>query len=220
MSNAGSEKAVSIVSESLEDFIAALGRGIGTAQTELDRSSIETQRRIDEDPLLSQYGLQATWYQMPKTELELKIAFSLQQESHGVPRRGTIEEPSGAKPMITRRVLVEPINVLYSNQFGFNVNAASTVKLTIVPVPPPRSDSVLAPPKSTEQVVMDKAKPDLVKEQDGVTLLKEARINVNFNAVSRMWFVSQYQEKEGKVELLALVAIDDETGTIIKRIRS
>jgi hypothetical protein len=220
MSTTGSEKAVSVFSESLENFIAALGRGIGTAQTELDRSSIETQRRIDEDPLLSQYGLQATWYQMPKTELELKIAFSLQQESYSMPRRDTTEEPAIAEPMITRRIMVEPINVLYSNRFGFNVNAASTVKLTIVPVPPPRGDSTLATAKLTEEIVMDKAKPDLVKEPDGVTLVKEARISVNFNAASRMWFVSQYQEKEGRVELLALVAIDDETGTIIKRIRS
>ena len=58
-------------------MIAALGRGISDAQSALDQNSIATQEAIDSNPTLSQYGLKATWYQMPRVDLQLKIAISV-----------------------------------------------------------------------------------------------------------------------------------------------
>lgn len=71
----------------LEELIAAVGRGIGHAQIELDRSSIEIQKTIDADPVLSQHGVQATWYQMPRTELDIKAALTVQgtEEAQAAP---------------------------------------------------------------------------------------------------------------------------------------
>src|SRR5436309_2467150 len=74
-----------LLAAALEELIVAVGRGIGQAQAEMDRASIALQRDIDADPLLAQHGLQATWYQMPRTELEIKVALQFQGRQPTLP---------------------------------------------------------------------------------------------------------------------------------------
>jgi hypothetical protein len=115
-----------------EEFITALGRGVAQAQAELDRSSIAIQEAIDADPVLSQHGVQATWYQMPRSDLEIKVALAFQgAEQVGGPARAAI--PAAVRPP---RIFIQPVNARYQNQFRYDATAASTLRVTIVPVPP------------------------------------------------------------------------------------
>ena len=53
----------------MDEFLFMVGRGVALAQMELDKNSMATQVLIDNDEILSQYGMQATWYQLPETTL-------------------------------------------------------------------------------------------------------------------------------------------------------
>jgi hypothetical protein len=64
-------KVTEMLSAPMEQVIVSLGLGIARAQRELDRYAIEIQREIEQDPVLSEAGLQATFYQIPRAELEL-----------------------------------------------------------------------------------------------------------------------------------------------------
>src|SRR4051794_8298694 len=186
------EQLSDLIAAPLEELIVALGSGIGRAQAELDRHSIETQRRIDEDAVLAQYGLRATWYQMPRTEIELRVAVGMQaQETAGPRPEVTPAPPPGAPPTefvagtILRplpRVYVEPVNARYQNQFGYDVQASSVMRLTVAPVPPPAASS--APPQMTAEEALETARAATVDEQ--AVLFQEQgvgwRTTVNFSA--------------------------------------
>jgi len=64
----------------LESVIAALGRGVAEAQAALDRSSLRAQEEIDGDPELSRIGAQASWFQLPRVDLELKVSMTVVQD--------------------------------------------------------------------------------------------------------------------------------------------
>src|SRR2546430_5151587 len=101
------QQVAELLSVPLEQLLSALGRGIGEAQSALDRHSIEIQHLIDTDPVLGQYGLQATWYQIPSTELDLRIAIAVEQPA----------APAGPAPP---RLWAQPVNARYANQFGYD----------------------------------------------------------------------------------------------------
>lgn len=207
MADGRSNQLTELLAGSLEDMIVALGRGIGQAQTDLDRSSIAMQRAIDTDPVLAQHGLQATWYQMPRTELEIKVAFALQ----GL---------EGERPQIgipPTRVFLQPINARYQNLFQYNASASSTLRLTIVPVPPRVTDAQQAPPRLNEDEVRAAATPLLEMEPRTTEPRRDARVVVSFNASSRLWFVLQFIEVQGQTTTLAVVEVNDETGSAVRR---
>jgi hypothetical protein len=211
------ERLTDLLSIPMESLIVALGRGIGESQAELDRSSIAIQRAIDEDPVLSQYGLRATWYQMPRTELELKVAVAMEaaetKSNPGPVLAGEDMLMLGA--VLPAKLWLQPVNAHYANQFDYDVSASSVLKMTVVPVPPPGSEQVTTP-NLTEARVQELANPFLAKEADDVTLRQDARLTLNFNAGARMWFVLQYREVDDEIETLALVKIDDETEQVVK----
>lgn len=210
MSNGNpADEIAEILSTPLEELLVALGLGIGRSQAELDRNSIEIQRQILEDPLLSQYGLEATWYQIPATELELKVAITMQQSSSS-------QSPGGPAPGImgkAKRLLVQPVNARYTNQFSFDIQAASTVKLSVVAVPPPGGATTARPALSEEQAV-ERAQAGLFLDTEG---RPEPRLTVNFNPGARAWYVLQTSEAGEAAQLRALVKVDDETGSILHR---
>jgi hypothetical protein len=198
-----------LLSAPIEQVIAALGSGIARAQRELDQFAIATQREIDQDPILSEYGLQATFYQIPRAELDLTIAIAMEEEPRTRATGATSELPS----QITRlprlkQLYLQPINAAYINQFSFDVQASSKIKLTVVPVPPPTADTSVNPNLSQERV-LEIARPNLVSGEN-------LRLSVNFNAQARLWFVMQYRIAGDTTTRLALVVIDDATGSIVK----
>jgi hypothetical protein len=177
----------------------------------MDRFAIQTQQEIDQDPLLSEHGLQATFYQIPHAELELTMAIALEEQQPS--SAGLAAQPLAAQPLAVRAVALkqihfQPVNATYTNQFNFDVQASSKLKLTIVPVPPPAAGSAVTP-NLTEKEVLDIAADKLAKAEN-------VRLSVNFNGVARLWVVLQYQLVGDTVQRLALVVVDDETRQIIK----
>lgn len=211
-----------LISSPLEALLVSLGSGIGRSQAELDRHSIETQRRIDEDPVLAQYGLQATWYQIPRTELELKVAVAMERGQEV--RRDDVATPPPLEPAGTLvggrlferplpRLFVQPVNARYSNQFHYDVNAASTVKLTITAVPP-AGEAAAGRPTQTEAAILERAAPHLVEEAGAPA----GRVTVNFNAGQRAWYVVQTREDGDEVQLLTLLKVlDTDEREIVKQ---
>jgi hypothetical protein len=223
MADVNPQDVAELLSAPLEELIVALGSGIGRSQAELDRHSIETQRRIDEDPVLSQFGLQATWYQMPSTEMELRVAFAMERQTTeettggplpapGIPPRGIV---AGRAVPPVPRLWAQPVNARYVNLFAFDVQAASTVRLTVVPVPPPGT-ATATPARMTEAEVLAAARKFLQADAAGEPA---GRVTINFNPGARAWFVVQTQEQADQVDTLAVVKIDDDTGAILKPVQ-
>jgi hypothetical protein len=206
------QRVADLISAPMEAVIIALATGIAQAQRELDRQAIEMQREILEDPLLSEFGLQATFYQIPRADLELSIAIALEE---GTPPRAATSPRAIAAPLQAARLAqlhLQPVNAAYTNQFSFDVNAASKLKLSIVPVPPPGAEGAFAP-RLTRDQVLTTAQPRLV---GGANPPADARLAVNFNGQGRLWFVLQYRLQGDGLTRLALVVIDDDTGQIVK----
>jgi hypothetical protein len=198
------QQVADLLSTPMEQMLVALGAGIGQAQVELDRHSIEIQKQILEDPLLSQYGLEATWYQIPKTDLELKIAIAMEKQEQSVPI-------GGVKPKPVLRIWAQPMNARYTNQFSFDLQAASTLKLSVVAVPPPGVAS--SKPNLEESEALQAAKSHLFLDSQGNL---EPRVSVNFNGGARAWYIIQTSEKEDEVATRAFVKVDDDTGNVVK----
>lgn len=224
-SSAASEVA-ELLSVPLEEILVSLGRGIGAAQSALDRHSIDIQRQIDEDPVLGQYGLQATWYQLPSTQVELKVAVVAQQpaeaqaapptqvaaKGEAAPAAAAVPLPLPVRPLPP--IYIQPVNARYTNQFSFDVNAASTVTLTIVPVPPPAPVSA-GRPALTADVVLAIAAPQLVLDEDNNP---RPRVSISYNGGVRAWYVLQTDETSDPPTLERVVRVDDATGAITKQI--
>jgi len=202
-----------LLSAPMEEVIAALGTGIARAQRELDRYAIDAQREIDQDPVLSEAGLQATFYQIPRAELELTISIAMEENKKTPPTL----QPAALSPAAAlqvsqfaniRQIHLQPVNATYTNQFNFDANASSKIKLSIVPVPPPAAETAVSP-RLNQDEVLKIAQPNLTQEAN-------ARVSINFNGRGRVWVVLQYRLEGDTTRRLALVVIDDTTGTIIK----
>jgi len=113
----------------LGEVLARLGEGVAQAQRAMDLNSIATQTLIDNDPVLSEYGLQATWYHMPEVTLELKMSLALKRE--------TVTDQSGRPRISKLSVLAAPYNAKVQNTLALDVQGTSTVKVRIVSIPPP-----------------------------------------------------------------------------------
>ncbi len=107
----------------IESVLFHLGRGIAQAQMELDRNSIATQILINNNPELRDMGLEATWYQIPEVLLELKLSVHIVEEVKNSIKR--------------KRIFIAPLNATYKNTLNYEVKGSSSIKLKIVPVPPP-----------------------------------------------------------------------------------
>jgi hypothetical protein len=152
----------------IEDVLVSTGRGIARAQAELDMVSIETQRKIDENDDevegLQEAGISATWYTIPETEIKLKIAVSVEQETKTT-SKGKVRNS---------RLLLRTMDATYQNLFGYSHEITSELRAKIVPVP--------RPPKATKEVL------DVTGETmpEGIRLLREAGFSPNKTIPSKI----------------------------------
>jgi len=221
--------AVETFSAPIENVIIALGQGVAQAQQALDQNSIATQEAIDTDPVLSQYGLQATWYQFPTVNMQLKMSLSITQDQTA----GSDPSPSVAGPHAVNalspqlfsqrfRIIAQPLSASFQNNFNYDATAATQINLTMVPVPPPRSgDMVTTPPLMTAAAVQAAAlasgAPFVTnKNAQGATVDTAGNvlaIITNFNAAARVWYVLQYAPSNAAVTPV-VVAVDDATQSV------
>ena len=226
-----------IFSASIEDFITSLGTGIAQAQTALDQNSIKTQELIDSDPVASHYGLQAAWYQFPKVDLDLKLSLTVAQDQSSAPPAPAA--PAGVRalfPMLASRLspvrlVAQPVSASYQNHFNFDATAASSLTLSIVPVPPQRGSQGVQPSMTVSKVkaaafasaakflLAKDAQNNVMKDPDGVpipattdALGNALRLDTNFNGAAGLWYVLQYAPLNTAVPSV-VVAVDDAVGS-------
>ena len=229
------ENAMESFSAPIEAVISALGQGIAQAQRALDLNSVQMQETIDSDPVLSQYGLQAPWYQFPKVDLQLTMSLTVAEED-----TTTQNAPSppaavrGLSPKLSSasfraiRLIAQPVSASFQSHFNYSGQAASQVNLSIVPVPAPRpGDQVTLPPKMQTADVQKAALTSTAKfvtKKDAQGNLNPAptdsqsppnslRFDVNFNASSRTWYVLQYAPAN-KAVAPVVVAVDDASAAV------
>jgi hypothetical protein len=204
----------------LEGVIIALGHGISEAQKELDRNSIATQAAIDADPQLSAYGIQATWYQFPKVDLQLKLAFSIAQNGAGGPAPVGGAVPPTAAGSAGFRLIAQPTNAAYLNHFNYDAQATSTMSLTIVPVPSPRPSSGGAglprlPAVDVRGIALKSgAKFVTVTDASGnVQPSPSLKFDITFNPAARLWYVLQYDPANPATKPI-VVTVNDATSAV------
>jgi len=211
-----------VFSTSIEEFISSLGKGISDAQRALDLNSIQTQEAIDSDPVASRYGLQATWYQFPRADLQLKLAVSVAQNQTSSPPVGPPPVGASLRPI---RLIAQPVSASYQTHFNYDAQAASTLSLSIVPVPAQRAAAqgvqpLMTPDKVQAGALASSAKFVTARDAQGNTIPapKDAqgntlRFDVNFNGVAGLWYALQYAPSNPSVKAI-VVAVDDATGSV------
>jgi hypothetical protein len=224
--------AVETFSAPIESLITALGQGIAQAQRAMDENSIQTQEQLDTDPVLSQYHLQATWYQFPSATLELKLSLSISEDQSSSPNSAPSVARVNLRPGISTlqlnpvRLIAQPVSASYQTHFNYDAQAASTITVNIVPVPPPVApDQVTVPPRMQPADVQSAAlaspaKFVTVKDSHGkpVPAATDAagnalRFEINFNSAARLWYVLQYAPSNAPVNAI-VVAVDDATKSV------
>jgi hypothetical protein len=109
----------------LSEVLLSVGKSIVETQHALDRNSADTQILIENDEVLSQYDIKATWYHMPEIDLELKMSLS-------------VHEKTNIDTQISIPVLMSsPLNASYTKNFDYDVAGSSLIKVKIVSTPPP-----------------------------------------------------------------------------------
>lgn len=218
--------AVETFSAPIEHLIIALGQGIADAQRTLDKNSIQTQEQIDSDPVLSQHGLQATWYQLPRVDLQLKLSLTIAQDQPQAPPGPSPAPAAGGMGTLFRaRLVAQPLSAAFQTHFNYDAQAASQITLSIVPVPQPRAgDQVTAPPKmnapdvqaaalKTGKFLTDPQGKPASTATDARGNVNPLRLDINFNAAARLWYVLQYAPANPSVNPV-VVAVDDVTGAV------
>lgn len=128
MTNGNTKIISEVLVNPLSQIIKEVGISISETQQAMDRNSIDTQLAIENDELLSQYDIKATWHHIPEVELELKMALTMkyreEKDSKGLLR--------GYRPVL----YAAPLNASYKNLHEYDVDGASTIKARFVSVPP------------------------------------------------------------------------------------
>lgn len=113
----------------LEEILTRIGQGVANAQRALDLNSIATQTLLSSDPVLKEYGLEATWYHMPEVVLEMKMTLTLRRE----------DQVKDNKVVLRKlRMYAAPFNSSYQNMFNTEVSGVSQIRAKIVSIPPTR----------------------------------------------------------------------------------
>jgi hypothetical protein len=207
---------VEVFSAPLEGLISALGRDISSAQADLDRNSLKAQEDIDSDPQLAGLGLQAPWHQLPRVDFQLKLALTTAAEAPAV-RAGAGAQISPS----AIRLIAQPLSAAYQNHFNYDVQGSSELSISLVPVPPPQ--------QAAESTMPARLAPEdaqaLALRIRGAGFRKTRgepssgfRLDVNFNPLTREWFVLQYDPKAPDKRPV-VAAVDDATGAV-RSIRS
>jgi hypothetical protein len=210
----------------LDAVIGAVVQGVANAQTALDQSSLANQEAIDANPELAGKELQAPWYQLARTDVQLKLAFGVGEGApapgvaEGAPRPG---QTAAAMPVATPalnlpalHLIAQPVSAAYQNHFNFNAQAASTITLSLAPVPPrqPSSGSVAPAQLSAEEVqtlaLQSNAGFRTKRGPRGTRVPSGAlRFAMQYNPSARTWYV--HQHSPGDPSSATVVAVDDVT---------
>lgn len=162
----------SVVASPLGDVIASVGRGVAEAQHALDEASIATVLDIYAESndeklrLLQEIGYRPTFYALPETTGEVRVALRLGSGAAGAgqatgvkPIRPSVQATParvGLRAILGPKLYAVPVDADYANHFGYSANVAAKLTFKIVPVPPPAgADELRLVPNVTGQLAMD-----------------------------------------------------------------
>ncbi len=128
MANSNTKIISEVLVNPLSSIITEVGKSISETQQAMDRNSIDTQLAIDNDEILSQYDIQATWHHIPEVELELKMALTMKYKEE--------KDSKGVVRGYRFKLHAAPLNASYKNYHEYDVKGASTVKAKFVSIPP------------------------------------------------------------------------------------
>ena len=128
MTNNSSDIISEVLINPLARVITEVGKSISETQMAMDRNSIDTQIAIENDEVLSQYDLQATWHHIPEVELELKMALTMKYKEE--------KDSKGKVRGYLPKLHASPLNASYNTTHVFDVNGASVIKAKFVSIPP------------------------------------------------------------------------------------
>lgn len=168
-----------VVASPLGDVIASVGEGVASAQQALDDGSLAAVLDLyaeNDDAkmkLLQDIGYRPTFYALPDTTGEVRVALRLGQGAAGASQATAVKKTTvpavraalGRQGLNTsRKLYASPVDAGYTNQYGFSADVSAKLTFRIVPIPPPDGVDEL------------RLVPNLVTDRDGkLRSLAEAR---------------------------------------------
>ncbi|WP_394171122.1 PASTA domain-containing protein [Saccharospirillum alexandrii] len=159
-----------VVASPLGDVIASVGEGVASAQQALDDGSLAAVLELyaeNDDAkmkLLQDIGYRPTFYALPDTTGEVRVALRLGQGAAGASQATAVKKTPvpavraalGRQGLNTsRKLYASPVDAGYTNQYGFSADVSAKLTFRIVPIPPPDGVDEL------------RLVPNLVTDRDG-----------------------------------------------------
>jgi hypothetical protein len=141
-----------VISSPLGEVIAAVGQGVADAQQALDEGSLAKVLEIYSEggesvlQLLRDIGYTPTFYTLPETIGEIKVALKLNgnQQTNGLAMRTTnnlinanLERTGLNIPGLKPKMYATPVDAGYANRYGYQADVSAKLTFKIVPVPAP-----------------------------------------------------------------------------------
>ncbi|GGB86484.1 hypothetical protein GCM10011352_10480 [Marinobacterium zhoushanense] len=182
-----------VVASPLGDVIASVGEGVAQAQQALDEGSLAAVLDIYAESddakikLLQEIGYRPTFYALPDTTGEVRVALRLGQGAAGAQSATAIKSTTPAIRSVlgrqglntSRKLYASPVDAGYSNQYGFSADVSAKLTFRIVPIPPP--DGVDELRLAPELVGRSLADARSVAEQLGLSVAVEAEEGVDID---------------------------------------
>lgn len=142
-----------VVAAPLGDVIASVGEGVAEAQHALDEGSLAAVLELYAEgddakmQLLREIGYRPTFYTLPDTTGEVRVAMKLGQGAAGASSAKAVSKSAaptavmarlGARGLnLSQKLYASPVDAGYSNQYGYTADVSAKLTFRIVPVPPP-----------------------------------------------------------------------------------
>lgn len=126
----------------LGQIIASVGQGVAQAQRALDEQALAQLEALYQEgdeamALLRRSGWQPTFYTLPETEGEVKVALTLSGQGHEAMSQSGAARAPGAIRRKKIQLHAAPLDAGYQNRYGYQASIGATLRFRIVPVPPP-----------------------------------------------------------------------------------
>lgn len=141
-----------VVASPLGDVIAAVGQGVAAAQQALDDAAVAKTLEIYAEGgdealrVLREIGYRPTFYALPETTGEVRVALSLGSEAQGAatpalraasPAVSVSLSRIGRTVGVAPKIYATPVDAGYAGRYGYKADISAKLTFKIVPVPAP-----------------------------------------------------------------------------------
>lgn len=114
----------------LAEVVREVATAVADSQVEVDRNAVELQREIQRafEDGETDHRIEVPWYRFSEVDVDLEVALEL---------RGRPEvDDDGDVRAYEPEVAAYPVGPRFAEEFDFDLEAASSLSVTLVPVPP------------------------------------------------------------------------------------